>query len=79
MNDDTLTRPERYTEIAQARERKKTVKAVKGCLVCSHRAWTFQGRGFCRIASLTFPRCVEQGGPLTYTPDFAALRRREAA
>ena len=30
MNDDTLTRPERYTEFAQARERRKVVKAKKG-------------------------------------------------
>lgn len=76
---DELTRPERYTEIAQAHERKRVVKAAKGCSVCAYRAGSFFGQGFCRIASMTFPRCITDGGTVTYTPDFAALRRREAA
>ena len=79
MNDDTLTRPERYTEFAQARERRKVVKAKKGCSVCAFRAGTAFGVGYCRIRSMDFPRCVTAGGPVTYTPDFLALRRSEAA
>lgn len=76
---DELTRPERFTEIAQARERRKTVKAAKGCAVCVFRAGSFHGHGYCRIASMDFPRCVSAGASVTYTPDYAALRRREAA
>lgn len=79
MNDDTLTRPERYTEFAQARERRKIVKRTKGCAVCKFRAGSAFGIGYCRIASMTFPRCVTAGGTVTYTPDYLALRRREAA
>jgi hypothetical protein len=76
---DELTRPERYTEFAQARERRKVVKAVKGCLVCIFRAGSFHGHGFCRMSSMTFPRCLSAGAAVSYRPDYVALRRREAA
>jgi hypothetical protein len=76
---EELTRPERFTEFAQARERRKAVKAAKGCLVCKHRAWTFAGHGFCKITSQTFPRCIESGATVSFTPDYVALRRRQAA
>jgi hypothetical protein len=76
---EDLTRPERYTELAQAREHRRAVKVAKGCAVCAFRAGSFHGQGWCRMASMTFPRCVEQGGTVTYTPDFGALRRLERA
>lgn len=76
---ETLTPPERYTERAQAREYRKMVKEARGCLYCTHRAWTFAGQGFCRQQSLTFPRCLKAGQRYSFTPDYRALRRREAA
>ena len=72
---DELTRPERFTEFAQAREAR-----AKGCSVCVHRAGSAWGKGYCKVVSLTFPRCMSGSAGVSFQRDFLAQARgRKAA
>jgi hypothetical protein len=66
---DELTRPERFTEFAQARESR-----AKGCALCIHRAGSAWGRGYCKVVSLTFPRCMSGSG-IKFERDFLAQEK----
>jgi hypothetical protein len=64
MTDD-LTRPERFTEIAQAIEARR----ANGCAVCVHRVAVWN-RSICKVHSLTFPRCMSGSTGVSFRRDF---------
>lgn len=72
MNPEDLTRPERFTERAQGKEKRTLINALRGCVVCVNRAGSAFGRGYCRASGRDFPSCQTSPG-LQFQLDAPAL------
>lgn len=62
MKDD-LTGPERFAERALVQEKLDAAHKLGGCAVCSNRAYSAHGRGYCIEEGRTYPLCRTFPGP----------------
>lgn len=76
--DETLTRPERFAQLGEARRYMRDIYEKGGCAFCVHRdkamlAW---GRSVCASSSTrSFPNCMEDGRAPAFELDQTTLQR----
>ncbi|HEY9096430.1 MAG TPA: hypothetical protein VIN35_11845 [Hydrogenophaga sp.] len=76
--DDTLTRPERFAQLDEARRYRRVIFEKGGCAFCVHRdkavlAW---GRAVCASNNArSFPLCMKDGRAPAFQLDQTTLQR----
>lgn len=69
-----LTRPETAAEWPNVGRIRAQIYRCGGCAMCSNRAGSAWGRGYCKVESRTFPLCMKTPG-LEFSLDESTIQR----
>lgn len=73
---EPLSAPERSAEWRNIKRIRAAILRCGGCGCCTHRAYSFGERGYCKTNHRTFPLCMKTPG-LSFELDESALGRIE--